>query len=240
MSQLPPAESASRHADAAAPEAALGFEAVVQAFWDKNRAFIFGMCALALVAIFARSGWQYYAEAHEASVQEDYAKAVDSSAKLAAFADANSGHALAGVAYLKLADDKFTAGDYAGAFTGYQKAAGSLKNEALLGRARIGAAISQLNGPDAAAGEAALKTLSADPAQPKAVRAEASYDLASLAAAAGKADEARKLIEQIGRIDAASSWSQRGTMLLATLPADTAKPAVPGETPAVSFKAPGK
>ena len=239
MSQLPPAESASRHADAAAPVVEPGFEVTVQAFWDKNRGFILGMCVLALVAIFARSGWQYYAESHEASVQDDYAKAADVPAKLAAFADANAGHPLAGVAYLKLADDKFSAGDYAGAAAGYQKAAGSIKNEAILGRAKLGAAISQVNGAEAAAGEAALKALSADPAQLKAVRAEASYHLASLAAAAGKADEARKLVEQISRIDATSTWSQRGTILLATLPAQARKPA-DAATDSLTFKAPGK
>jgi predicted negative regulator of RcsB-dependent stress response len=240
MSQLPPAESAPHNADAAAPVVEPGFEVTVQAFWDKNRGFILGMCVLALVAIFARSGWQYYAESHEASVQEEYAKAADSPAKLAAFADANAGHALGGVAYLKLADDKFSAGDFTGAAASYQKAASSLKNEALLGRAKLGAAISQISGSEAAAGEAALKALSADPVQSKAVRAEASYHLASLAAAAGKADEAKKLVEQISRIDATSTWSQRGTILLTSLPADAAKPAATGETPSLTFKAPGK
>jgi hypothetical protein len=172
-------------------------------------------------------------------VQAEFSKAVDAPAKLAAFADANSGHALAGVAYLKLADDKYSASDYAGAAAGYQKAAGSLKNEALLGRAKLGAAMSQLNGSEAAAGEAALKVLSNDPAVLKGVRAEATYSLASLAAAAGRADDVKKLVDQVSRIDAAGIWAQRATLLLAGLPAD-AKPAATAETPAVSFKAPGK
>ena len=239
MSQLPSADHTPHHADPAAPVIEPGFEVTVQAFWEKNRGFILGMCVLALVAIFARSGWQYYAESHEQGVQADYAKAVDNPAKLAAFADANAGHPLGGVAYLKLADDKFSAGDFAAAAAGYQKAAGSLKNEALLGRAKLGAAFSQISGSDQAAGQAALAAISNDAALLKGVRAEAAYHLASLAAAAGKADEVKKLADQIGHLDPASSWAQRATLLLAGLPATAAQSAA-APTPTVSFKTPGK
>ncbi|MEI6108077.1 MAG: tetratricopeptide repeat protein, partial [Opitutae bacterium] len=223
MSQLPPSEHPSRHADpAAAPVVEPGFEVTVQIFWEKNRGFILGMCAIALLTIVGREGWQYYATQHEAGVREEFARIADQPAKLGAFADANSSHVLAGVAYLKLADDKYAAGDFAGAAAGYAKAVGALKNEALLGRAKLGAAMSQLSGKDKAAGEAALRVLSADAALLKGVRAEATYQVAALAAAAGKTDEVKKLVEQISRIDAASAWSQRATLLLANLPAGNA------------------
>jgi hypothetical protein len=238
MSQLPPAEHPSRHADpAAAPVVEPGFEVTVQIFWEKNRGFILGMCAVALLTIVGREGWQYYTTQHEAGVQEEFARIADQPARLGAFADANSGHVLAGVAYLKLADDKYVAGDFAGAAAGYAKAVAVLKNEALLGRAKLGAAMSQLSGNDKAAGEAALRALSADAVLLKGVRSEATYQLAALAAAAGKTDEVKKLVEQISRIDAASAWSQRATLLLANLPAGNAPAPASGDS--LTFK-PGK
>ena len=237
MSQLPPTTPDSPHADAAiAPVAAPSFEVIVHAFWEKNRNFIFGVCAAALVAIVVREGWQYFAAQHEAEVQAEYARIAEQPTRLTAFAEAHAGHALAGVAYLKLADDKFSTGDFAGAASTYVKAAGQLKNEALVGRAQLGAAISQFSGADKTAGEAALKKLSADATLLKSVRAEATYHLASIASAAGKAVEVKQLAEQISQIDATGAWAQRAMMLLSTLPAPAAgSPASPAAE--LNFKA---
>ena len=240
MSQLPPAKQSPASADPAAPVTEPGFEVTFQAFWEKNRTFILGLAIVALVAIVAREGWSAYTASHEADVQAEFAKLSDQPARLTAFADANSGHPLAGLAWLKVADDKFTNADYAGAATAYTKAAGSLTNEALLGRAKLGAAISQLNGADQAAGEAALKAISADTTLLAGVRAEAAYHLASLAAAAGKPDEVRKLVDQVSRIEANGPWSQRATALLATQPAPAPSATAPAtDTSGISFK-PGK
>jgi len=214
-----------------------GFEVALHQFWEKNRNLILGAIVVALLAIVAREGFQYFAAQREKGVQAEYARISDQPAKLAAFAEAHSSHALAGVAWLQLADTKFSANDFTAAAANYQKAAGSLKNEALLGRAKLGAAISQISGGNRAAGETALKALSADATLRKAVRAEATYHLAALAAEAGNADEVKKLVEQVGRIDMTSPWSQRATMLLASLPAG-GKPADDAGS-GVSFK-PGK
>jgi hypothetical protein len=113
-----------------------------------------------------------------------------------------------------------------------------LKNPALLGRARLGAAVSQLNSGDQAAGEAALKGITADVALDKGVRAEAGYHLASIAAGAGKADEVKKLAEEISKIDAMSIWSQRATMLTVSQPG-AAKAAEPAAT-TLNFKPGGE
>ncbi len=235
MSQLPPPAPDSPPVDAApAPVAAPSFEVIVHAFWAKNRNFIFGICAAALVAIVGREGWQYFSAQREAEVQAEYARLAEQPTKLAAFAEAHSGHALAAVAALKLADSKFSAGDFAGAATGYAQAARQLKNEALVGRAQLGAAISQFSGSDKTAGVAALKKLGADAAVLKSVRAEATYHLASIAAAAGQADEVKQLAEQISQLDAAGAWAQRATMLLSTLPATS--PATVAPAAALNFK----
>ena len=242
MSQPFPTNPAAQGAKPAdAPGVEPGFEIAAHEFWVRNRNFILLMCVAAVLAIAGREGWQYFADSREADTQADYAKAGDSTDRLAAFADAHSGHALAAVACLRVADGKFSAGDFKAAATFYAKAAGSLQNEALLGRAKLGVAFSQLGSGDQAGGEAALKALGADPAVFKSARAEATYHLASLAAGAGRADEARKLAEQVGRIEESGPWAQRATILLASLPAGaTDKPAAgpPAATPSlgISFK----
>jgi predicted negative regulator of RcsB-dependent stress response len=238
MSQLPPADQSPQ---GTAPVYEPAFETAIHAFWVKNRQGILVLCITALLAIIGTQAWQYFAASREQGVQAEYAKIADQTSRLEGFANANSGHPLAGVAWLRLADEKFSAGDYKTAATDYQKAAGSLQNAALLGRARLGAAVSQLNGGDRAAGEAALKAVSVDTALDKGARAEAAYQLVSLAADAGKADEVKKLAEEVSRIDATSSWAQRATLLVtssptAAKPADATKPADSG----ITFKPSGK
>ncbi len=238
MSLLPPAESSPPSANPAdVPVAEPGFEVLVQAFWEKNRSLILFGCAAALLAIVGREGWQYVSAMREKGVQQEYAKVADRADKLAAFADAHAGHVLAGVAYLQLADQRFEAADYKQAAAFYVKATGNLKNESLLGRARLGNAISLLEGGDQLAGEAALQALGADATVLKAVRAEAIYHLASLAFDAGKTDEVKKFVEEVTKIDLAGAWSQRATALLANLAADDS-PADPAGV--IKFKTDGK
>ena len=234
MSQLKPADQNPHGAPA--PAAEPGFEEALHAFWaeKKNRNFVLGTCVAVLLGIIGWRGSEYFAAQHELSVRAEFARISDQPAQLAAFAESHSGHALAGVAWLQLADDKFSSGDFAGATAAYQKAAAALTNAALQARAKLGAAVSQVRGADRAGGEAALKALSADVALPKSVRAEAADHLATVALESGNADEVRQLVDQVSRIDATSPWSQRAMMLLTALPAGS-KPAG-GAAPAVTFK----
>ena len=193
-----------------------GFEDAAHAFWEKNRRLILMACVVALLVIIGREGWHLYAAKQEDEVRAAYARAADRPEQLAAFAKAHESHALAAVAHLRIADQRYAAGDNRQALENYNKAAAGLKNAALLGRARLGAAISQLNSGDKAAAEAALKAISAEAALTKGVRAEAAYHLAALAQEAGNAAEVSRLVAEIGKIDPAGIWSQRATMLVAS------------------------
>lgn len=239
MSQLPSIDPSPHSATpATAPVVESGFEAQVHAFWEKNRNLILLACVVVLLAIVGREGWRYFSAMREKGVQEDYAKAANKADKLLLFADEHAGHVLAGVACLQVADQKFEAADYKQATTLYSKAAGNLKNEALLGRARLGAAMSQISSGEKAAGEAALKTLGTDQSLLKSVRAEATYHLALLAYEEGKTDEVKRLIAEISKIDLGGTWSQRATALLASLQTGV-QPAVT-TAPALTFQPAGK
>jgi hypothetical protein len=209
----PPAENESEKQPVVAEP---GFEVAAQAFWEKNRGLILGLCAVALLAIIGYRGWEYFAAQHEESVRADFAKAGDRPEQLSTFAAANSGHVLAGVAYLRVADVKYAAADYRAALENYNKAATSLTVPALSGRARVGAAMSQLYSNDKAAGEASLKAIGNDATLLNGVRAEADYHLATLAYEAGNATELARLVGEINKLDAGGLWAERAAALQVT------------------------
>jgi hypothetical protein len=224
--------------DTAAPApAAPDHAAQLQSFWEKNRTFILGLCAVILVVIIGREGWDYFSASREQQLSADYAAVAGQPDKLAKFAEEHAGHALAGVAWLRLADDKYSAGDYKTAAANYQKAANALQVDVLKGRAKLGAAMSQIAGGDKAAGEAALKALSADTSLEKNVRAEATYHLAALASENGNAEEAIKLADEVSKIDPIGMWAQRSFVLRATLAQKAPAAAAPG---GIQFKPGGE
>lgn len=200
--------------DQAAAPAQPGFEEAAQAFWEKNRRVILLVCAAALLVILGREGYGFMQQQKEREVQAAFARAADQAGPLAAFAQAHEGHVLAGVARLRLADQRYSAADYRQAIELYNQAAAQLENPALRGRARLGAAISQLYAGDQAAAETALKAVGDDAALPAGLRAEAHYHLASLAREAGNEAEVSRLVAEIGKIEPVGVWSQRATALL--------------------------
>ncbi len=216
MTTPPPAETQTK--DPSVPIEA-GLDVVAHEFWQKHRRTLLIAAGIALLAVIGREGWSYYASQHELDVRTDFARAADRPEQLLAFAKANASHPLAGVAYLQVADIRYEAGDFRGALENYSKAAASLQNPGALGRARLGAAMSQINAGDKAAAEAGFKAIQADTSMPKGIRAEAVYHLATLALDAGNTQEVSRLVAEIGKIDPAGIWSQRGTMLLAGQPA---------------------
>ncbi len=205
--------------DQAAAPAQPAVEEALHSFWEKNSRLILILCVAALLVVIGREGWRYVQADREKTVQADFARAGDRPEQLASFAKANEGHVLAAIAYLRIADQRYAAGDYRQALENYNKAVAGLTNSALLGRARVGAAMSQLNTGDKTAAEAGFKAIGADAALPKTVRAEATYHLASLALEAGNTAEVSRLVAEIGKIEPAGVWSQRASTLLIGKPA---------------------
>lgn len=220
---------------------ALTFEERLHLFWKKHSQAVVAGCGAILIAIIAIGCWELYQAHREKGVESDYAAATTPE-KLSAFATANSGHALAGLAQLRLADDAYTAGKFAEAQANYDKAAATLRSGPFAGRAQLGAAMARLGLGNGTEGETALKQISADVSQLKGIRAEATYHLAKLAAEAGRAADVTKLSDQLMQIDPSSPWTQRSLALRAGLPAPAAevkKDAGPG-LPVISLPAAGK
>lgn len=232
---------------------AVSFEEKLHVFWQKNRSRVIGVCVLVLVAILAKGGWEYLAKQRELDVQKAYAAAATPE-QLKAFIAAHPEHSLAGIAHLRMADEAYAAGKSAEAAASYDKAIGILKEGPLVARAQLGRALTKAQSGQAAEAANDFKRLADDATQFKAVRTEAVYHLASLAAEAGNAADLQKHAAQLLQIDPESPWNMRVMALQANLPPPAPAPSaigVPGlpaggeakkddATPSLQVKIPGK
>lgn len=210
------------------------FEERLRLFWEKNARMVYALCAVILLAIIGRGGFEYYENQKEEGVRADYSAAATPE-KLKAFIAQNPKHSLSGVASLRLADEAYSAGNYVEAQTNYQRAGEILKGTVLGGRALVGAAVSKVSLGQTAEGEEKLKQIANDASLAKPSRAEAAYHLATLALDAGRTDDATKYLDLVSTVDQTGLWPERALALRASLPgANTATPAN------VSIKVPAK
>jgi hypothetical protein len=209
---------------------ALTFEDTMHQIWKRNRNLVWALVGLVVIVILGKGGWEYFQHQKELEIEQAYTAATTSE-QLKSFAAAHGDHPLAGIAFVRLADEAYTAGKAADAVTNYDKALTIIKDGPLATRAKIGRAMAKVQAGKAADGVADLKQISTDTTQLSSTRAEATYQLAAIAAEAGNADEVQKYSEDLMKIDPGSGWAQRAMMLRASLPA---KPAAAVSVPATT------
>ena len=225
------------------------FEDMLHLFWKNYGTAVLALIGLVIAGIVAKGGWEYLAAQKELDVEKAYAAAATPDARKA-FIAAHPAHTLGGVAQLRLADEAYTAGKSADALAGYDKALAMTKAGPLATRAKIGRAFTKIQSGRTADGVAELKQLAGDSTLLKGVRAEAAYQLTSLAAEAGNGADVQKYADQLMAIDAQSPWAQRAFALRAMFPV-AAVPAMPAPAakadgkndapaPSVQVKVPGK
>lgn len=231
---------------------AVGFEEKLHLFWKKNGTAVLTLCVLIVLGILAKGGWEYLAHQKELDIQKAYVAATTPE-QLKAFAAAHSSHPLSGVAQLRNADTAYAAGKSADAIAGYDQAIAVVKDGPLAARAQLGRALAKVQAGKVPDGVAELKQLANDAKQFKAVRVEAAYHLASLAADSANGAEVQKYSEQLMQIDPSSPWTQRAFALRASLPVPATPAPAPSATsapaasskkdepsPSVQVKLPGK
>jgi len=220
-----------------APTVSPDLDEHLHGIWQKYGQAFLVLCGLLLVFYLGKAGWDYIQAQREEGVQEEYAAAALPD-QLRAFVAAHPGHVLAAVAQLQLADQAYAAGRAAEAIPAYTQAADQLKGGPLEARAQLGLAMAQIQAGQTTDGQALLHQLADDTRQSAIVRAEAGYQLASLAASAGRVDEVQKLALQLMQIDPNSPWTQRAFSLEASLAPAAAAPS--GAAPGISFRPTGK
>jgi tetratricopeptide (TPR) repeat protein len=216
---------------------ALTFEDTVHQIWTRNRKLVFIFLVVVLALILGKGGWEYMQQQRELDVEKAYAAATNAD-QLKAFAAAHPDHALAGIAYLRVADEAYAAGKSADAVAAYDKVLTVIKSGPLAARAQLGRGLAKAQSGKAADAAADLKLLANDTNQVTGIRAEAAYQLASLAAEQGNAADVGRYVDDLMKIDPSSSWAQRGMMLRMSLPAEPAPQTAPAtsatSTPAAS------
>lgn len=234
----PSAESHRPDPQAEKTEVELPLDEQLRSFWERNRNAVYLGCAIVALAIVGRYAYDGLVAQREAKIEAAYAVAT-TPAKLRAFALDYSRHPLAGAAYLKLADDAYTAGQLAEAMTNYDKAAAALPGTPFAARARLGKAMCQIQSGQAPEGTAALKQLADEDGQLRSIRCEAACHLATLAFENGNFDEVVKRTDLTMQLDASGVWAQRALLLRARTPVPAVAPAKKDENaPAVTFKLP--
>lgn len=221
------------NAAAGAPD----FEESVRRFWEKNRAALLAAAVVVLLLIAGRFGWSMMQEGKAASAREAYA-AVTTDAQRETFAKNEAGTLLAGAALLEVADTAYSEGRYGEAIKHYDAAAKEMAGTVFADRIRLGRGMAQIRSGDESGGRETLRALANDTGASAAVRGEAAFHLASMAAAAGNADEVAALATQISSIDQMSTWSQRVMMLQATMGSAAKSDAAPAAGADVAFPAP--
>lgn len=201
----------------------------VQLFWTKYRGLITLFCAAVALGIVANYAWNYYKGQQETAVQQDYAASATVD-QLKRFVLNHPNHPLTRVAELRLADAAYAAGRVAEARDDYATVANALPAGPFGARARLGLGMAQIQSGETAEGEATLQRLANDPAQFEAARSEAIYQLASLAAAAGRGDEVQRYAAQLIQLDPNSPWTERAFVLEASL--NASRPSITPGVPA--------
>lgn len=220
------------------------FEDKMERLWTNYRTPLLAGCALVLLAFVGKGAWDYFARQKELEIGRAYAAATTPE-QLKSFAAAHPQHSLAGIAQIRIADDAYAAGKSADALAAYDRALAVIKDGPLAARVRLGRAMAKIQSGKGSEGAADLKQLADDANQPLAVRSEATYQLASIAAEGADAVEVQKLSEQLMKIDPSSQWTQRALALRATLPMPppTVEPTPAAKSdaePAMQIKLPGK
>jgi hypothetical protein len=205
--------------DAAAASTAVpasGIDETLHTIWQENRKLILGGCVAVAVVFIGWGAFRYFADRAELGIEREFEEATGPD-QWRKFSADHPGHALAGIAQLKIADDAYSGGRYAEAVGAYQDAQRQLPAGLFQSRARIGAAMAQAGAGQTAEAEAALKQLAADTSLLDEQRAEAAYNLASLAAAAGRAEDVGKYTDQVmqmqATLDPQGPWLQRALAL---------------------------
>jgi len=193
------------------------FEENLKQAWESYGNLILVMCGLVAAGILGRGGWDYLVAQKELGIRRDFA-ACTSTEAFRAFAAYHPGHPLAGVAELRVADDAYAGGHYADAVAGYQKAVADLSAGPFQTRARMGLAMAQAQSGRVADAETGMRQILNDANQLKAIRCEAGFHLAGIAAEAGRAAEVQKLAEQLMQIDPTSPFAERAFALRSEMP----------------------
>ncbi len=187
-------------------------------FWKKNGFGIFVGISLGAVLVLGFQISAYVSGQREANIQSAFL-ALETSEQRAAFAEEHRRHPLAGMALLELGDSAYDEGDYGSALGHYERAARALEGTPVAGRARLGAAMSELMLDQREDAKVALNVIASDGRLLVGTRAEAAYHLAVIHWEDENHSAMEEALDIIHDLEGASLWAFRANVLRQRVPA---------------------
>lgn len=201
------------------PGNAVTFEDQLQVFWNKNRNAVIAVIVVLAVATIGLQIWKMLEAQRAAATSAAFGAASTVEAKRA-FAREHAGDPLAGAALLQVADDSYKNGRFEDAEREYASALAALTEPLLVGRARIGEAVAALKAGQSSKGEQLLSKIADDTTLLLAYRAQAYYETAIFAEAAGDTAKARDAVDKCRALDPEGYWANAATALRERLAPD--------------------
>ena len=182
-------------------------EVNLQRAWDKYGTLLYILVAVVGAGVLAKGGWDYLNAQKELGIKKDYAEATTPDA-MKTFVANHPGHVLTGVAELSIGNNAYATGKFTDALAAYNAAATDLPAGPFQANAKMGAAMALLQTGKAGEAEAALHALLNDSSLLKTTRCEAGYHLATIAIAAGRAEDYQKVTDQVMALDPSNPFAE--------------------------------
>lgn len=193
------------------------FEQKLILIWENYRQVIFTVIGVIILSLLVYQSMLYLAGRKELAVETAYQEAENDDA-LINFAQEHPHHALAGFAYLQVANKKYEEEEFLQAAEYYSNAVNNLVETTMLGRARLGFAMSHLLGGNADDGVEALNKIAGDPSLLDTYRAEAAYQLAVNYWEKSDYASLDRALRQIETLKKSGMWVSKATVMRNSIP----------------------
>ncbi|MFA5258194.1 MAG: tetratricopeptide repeat protein [Opitutales bacterium] len=145
-------------------------------FWRTNGTSVFSSIAIGAVIVVGAQAWRYVQQRIENNTQQAYL-AAGTPEEMAAFAQDNADHSLAGAAYIEMANGEYARAEYTQAAEHYALAKDKLAGSVFAERAQLGMAMCEMLSGKEETGVADLRAVMDNPLFLAITRAEAAYNL---------------------------------------------------------------
>ena len=197
----------------------LGLNDQLYLFFQKNWKWLILGVIFTIVSILAYYGLDAYQRSQVVILQDSYQSTRQDPSSLLDFAEKNQGNSLSGLAFLTLADQAYSDGDYNLAINHYLYAVKNLLVPIFRNRAQLGLAMSQIGADKIVEGKEALQILLRDLDAASNFRAKAGYNLIILLMSEGNKEQASLIFNEMKVYAGKSSldqtlWFNRAKSLL--------------------------
>lgn len=208
-SQKPPVEKpevVSSPGDRLHPDGAL--DDPIHEFWTEHGKSIITGAVILVLGTALIFGVRAYRQIQEQTVRAAYTEAIADN-NLAGFATDNTGHKLAGVAAMQVANRAYAEQDWEKAAEFYQISVDSLGRSQISGKARLGLGVTLSKLGNTEQSERVLRALAEDNRAMISSRATALYNLAILYFSQNEVDKFSNAYEKLSELDPRSYWQDK-------------------------------